>query len=174
MLERLKFFDALLDYLKEPTEDKIPQLSRLLCQSEENQKAYWRGEGYLKDRIGAKLAALVNQDRDAWAKFLFGLGDDLPEFKALSPFKDQMIILVDYGCGFVQFFGPDLTSLIDRIIESKNMLTYDADDYLVLLPEIKPEDCDVIWVNCGISGKDGPRPASSQRSEFVLDPDDFI
>lgn len=128
-------------------------------------RGYWGGRTSLSKDIEKRLRSLKRGNKQEWARFLslvmrydISYRHLFEEFKAISPFKDKLLVHVDYGCGFVHF-GGEIEAFFAKIIrEHAGWKTYDADDYFVALPmpEIN-EDTEVIWLHCGILGVKGPR-----------------
>ena len=127
------------------------------------------------EKAGAFLENLQKGDKQTWTWTFAMLRDSQHDFtimKALSPFKDQTLIVVDYGCGFVSLHG-DIQPLLDSIIHGdNNMKIYDADKYLVALPKIVAAGSEVHWQGCGASGpgipEDRPRLAHSTSMTRTL------
>jgi len=152
-------------------------------------RGYWGGQTSISENIEKKIKKLKKNDKTEWARLLAMTMTDWPEYygglKKLSPFKEKYLHLVDYGNGFMDVYAVPRAPFklgngtINRIIASKNMKIYDADDYLIAiskstnpceLADLADSDnhrrydqilqtIDVIWLRCGIVGINGPRPA---------------
>lgn len=123
----------------------------------------YENEVHFEGRINLIIDGLLGHSKEAWAKFLFVLQDDsdFQRFKKLSPFADQLIVAVDYGIGFVHLHG-DVENFLSSVIGGeKKLMTYDADDYLVVLPRPDTKKAEVFWVGNGCSDVSGPRPKGS-------------
>jgi hypothetical protein len=159
-----EYLESIRVFLGDPTDENRQKALLGAKNTDAVPSGYFGGRTELESKAEALLADLQGGDKSAWAKFLFSLKDsrDFRIFKEISPWKDQLLIAVDYGCGFVHFHG-DIEPFMRSIINGKDMRTYDADDYLVVLPKIAVEETEVFWVRCGASGPgiptDRPRPA---------------
>jgi hypothetical protein len=115
-----------------------------------------------QDRSNNLMDGLKAGDKQVWAKFLFSLRSDyrFQEFKEFSPFAGKLLFAVEYGCGFVTLKG-DTDAFFHRIIaEEKGWKTFDADDYLIALPDLDTSKAEVIWVS-GRPAAKGPRSANA-------------
>lgn len=169
--ERARNFDAYLksvkEYLENPTTENLAKALEAAENMDSVRGGYWSGKTNLRKNAEASLAELRANDKKAWTKFLAMLLENehpmLQEFKSMSPFKDKMLIFVDYGCGFVHLKG-ELQSMLDQYIrQNKNLRIYDGDKYLVALPMPDLEKTEVEWVHCGYLGAKGPRKADENK-----------
>lgn len=159
---RDSFEEGLITYLTEPNETNWSEVIDRAKWTDGIPGGYWNSQTRLSEGIEELLEKLSSADRTAWAQLLKGLMErrstNYKRMKVLSPFKDQLLVIVDYGMGFVNLKG-DLDSLFLRIIDGQNLRTYDCDTYLVALPQPEENEAEVIWVECGIVGQNEPRPA---------------
>ncbi|MDD5099120.1 MAG: hypothetical protein PHP35_02150 [Candidatus Colwellbacteria bacterium] len=164
-----KYLEAVCYFLKDQTDDNKRIAVEAARGADEVPKGFFGGQTSLAKNIEELLEKLASGDKQAWAKFLFGLGETGHDFhilKSLSPFAGKLLISVDYGCGFANFRG-EVESLIFSIIhEGKGWKTYDADDYLIALPMPNTAEAEVFWIQCGIFGPEIPvdRPRSANKS----------
>ncbi|MEK7646846.1 MAG: hypothetical protein AAB378_00540 [Patescibacteria group bacterium] len=169
--ERDRHFDAYLksvkEYLENPKTENLVKVLEAAENTDNVHGGYWGGTTNLRKYVEKLLAQLRANDKEAWTKFLsMLLANKHPifqEFKAMSPFKDKLLILVDYGCGFVTM-KSELQNMLDECIsQGKNLKTYDADKYLVALPMPDLGKAEVKWLHCGYLGAKGPRKADEKR-----------
>lgn len=150
------FLKALKAYLKEPTPDNRGEVVRLAQETDEVVGGYFGGRTRLAEDIEKKLDLLSGGDRAAWAKFLFSLHDtrDFKDLKKLSPFAGKLLVVADYGIGFVTFRG-DVENFVDSIIQGdKGWRIYDADKYVVVMDQPDRSKAEVFWVGDGRGRKD--------------------
>jgi len=153
-----QYLESLRAYLLEPTEENMNKVIEKASDTDDVPRGYFGNRTSMTNNLRTKIELLGSGDKEAWAKFLFGLdGNDFRVFKLLSPFAKKLLIAVDYGIGFVNFHG-DVESLINQIIRNgKGWKTYDTDNYLVAFDQPEIDDAEVFWINCGILGINGPR-----------------
>jgi hypothetical protein len=157
--------DAVEEFLKNPNEESAQVVVRAVRRSECLPSDYNNERKEFAEQVPEFLAKLRNEDRQAWAKFLFSLKSrhEFQRFKKLSPLASQLVVAVDYGCGFVTFHGDIEPFFASIIKDTKNYLTYDGDDFLVVLPQPDTSKSEVFWVGSGTSrGANGPRPADTE------------
>lgn len=86
------------------------------------------------------LNRLIAQDREEWTRLLYEVvgdkGLNFEAFKKASPFRDQMLVLVDYGHGFVSF-GGELEKVISSLLKEKGHKSYGGQKYILVLPPIE-------------------------------------
>ncbi|MFH1978986.1 MAG: hypothetical protein ABII97_01185 [Patescibacteria group bacterium] len=156
------FLGVLTDYLEKKPDDR--KLLGQVVEAAENTDAvrggYWGGQTRLSMGIKEKVKLLREGDRTEWAKLLAQTVSDpsiYQRLKVISPFPDALLVHVDYGCGFVTIKG-ELEKFFTKLIrDQKGWKTYDADKYAVILPLPETENVEIIWLDCGIGGVDGPR-----------------
>src|SRR4030042_4846610 len=136
------FIDLLIEFLKNPAEDtlqKAIKASRSVA-ADRISGAYWGNGSFLKSEVEVeeRLKKLVAGDEDAWLATLAMVAGEkmrLADLKALSPFKDFIFILVNYGDGFVALEGA-IKSLVSSFIgEGMGWQTYRGVKYAVALPK---------------------------------------
>lgn len=124
-------------------------------------RGYHSGSTAVSRSVMGNLLKLKDGDKNAWVTLLAEVMDAefFSEFKALSPFAANIILRVEYGCGFSNL-PPGLEELMRHVIDKEhNMKVRDGDDYLVILPPIDAKEVGVHWLKCGILGQKGPRKA---------------
>ena len=160
-----EYLRAMVDFIKEPnaTNEKAV-LDAAEC-TDGVRGGYFSSSTRISSGLANELKQLQAGDRDAWARLLSSVARDPHDFKLrkeVSPFAQEVFIIVDYGRGFVSLHG-DLQQILDSIISANNMRTYDCDTYAVTLPILPTEGTTVHWLGCGSSGPDiptdRPRPA---------------
>jgi len=158
-----EFIGKLTEYLKNNNEETFEELETLAARLDSVPRGYWNGQTTILEGLPKFVASLKDNDEKVWGSLLISLSNDweysrlYKELKELSPFKDKILISVNYGCGFVNFRG-DLESVCNRIISKENnMRTYDADHYLLVLPEESFKNVKVLWQGCGIMSPDVPK-----------------
>jgi len=114
---------------------------------------YFSGPVDLESEIEEVIEGIKNRDKQIWAKVLwkaFGYYN-YRSLAKLSPFRDEVIVRVDYGVGFASYESyPDSLlpkSIIDNAIKDKDWVTYDCDDYLVVFDGNEVDE--VYWIRCG-------------------------
>lgn len=182
------FLTALQNWLADSNKKNFKKVIEAAKKTDAVRRGYWDGQTSISVDIEERLKKLKNGDMAAWAKVLSWIINDnqgyFLELKKFSPFNDKLLFMVNYGHGFMDVHAepgaPFKLSnwVINRIIASKNMKTYDADDYLIALDKrINPyklcdladsdnqrkydqilQTIDVIWLSCGIFEINGPRP----------------
>lgn len=184
-----RFLVALQNWLCDSSKKDYKKVVEAAKSTDAVRRGYWGGETSISVNIEERLKKLKNGNKNEWAKVLSwiinGHWREFHELKKFSPFNDKLLFMVDYGSGFMDVHAePDAPFklsnwVINRIVASKNMKTYDCDDYLIALDKrVNPyeladltdsdnrekhdqilQTIDVIWLSCGIVGITGPRPA---------------
>ena len=161
----MSYLDTIRVFLAKPTKKNRQAVSKVALNTDQVQRGYFSDRTSLAEQVDVLLSGLKSGDKRIWAKFLFSLRDnwEFQKFKKLSPFTGQLLISVDYGCGFVNFHGDLEHFIADIIAKGKGWKTYDADDYVVVLPMPNTKRAKVFWIRCGISGPGIPidHPRSS-------------
>lgn len=173
------FLEVLADFLLEqPSQEGYKLLERAAASVDGVPRGLMSG----RTSLSAGLAVMVNELRigneKTWAKLLLSAAGGYPtktfkRLKEISPFRDRILISVDYGLGFVHI-GGELESFLANFIGNVNGLkTYNADSYLVAIGKIDRgvlENAKLVWLGCGISGIKGPR--SAKESSYQISDDD--
>ncbi|MBI2446603.1 MAG: hypothetical protein HYV51_02155 [Parcubacteria group bacterium] len=159
-----KFLITVKNYIESVSQDTFTAAIKAAEAVDEVRGGYWGGKTNLKKSAENYLTKLTAKDetirKSEWAKFLFEIRDSyyFRALKKISPFADCLLINIDYGYGFVTIRG--LGGFFDKLIREAGMQTYDCDKYLIVMPEIKVNTSEVYWVDCGVSGVNGPRKPS--------------
>ncbi|MDP3052971.1 MAG: hypothetical protein Q8N22_03440 [bacterium] len=109
---------------------------------------YFSGPVDFISGLSETLRNLKNGDKETWAKLLFRFWESCYFFElyGLSPWNGKTLIRVDYGMHFVNVkshpAGWIAEEVINKIISEKDWLTYDGDDYLIVLGEPR----EAFWV----------------------------
>ncbi|MFA5176350.1 MAG: hypothetical protein WC413_03790 [Candidatus Nanoarchaeia archaeon] len=138
------------------------------------------GDGYFGSKTNLSknlkdfIKKLEENDKETWLKFLVHLPecDWSPEhggvkeyykmFKEISAFKNDALIKIDYGSGFVDIELKDL----EEIMKKHNSCTMDCDKYILVLPLKSLEDINVLWAGNGTryQDKDGKWVSQGPRN----------
>ncbi|MDP3730931.1 MAG: hypothetical protein Q8R34_00290 [bacterium] len=159
-----EFLCRLADYIENPIEENLTVLKSAGEQTDGVPRGLVSGRTDISSGIEDLLKALFENDERIWGKLLLNAHGGYPEegfrkLKRLSPFKDKIIVEVDYGIGFVSLSG-EFQNLIDKVIGgAHNMKTYDGDSYMLAIPNDVLKDANVVWLKCGIGGVKGSRKA---------------
>lgn len=155
----LSFLDALCVFLRDPTESNKDEAISKAQLTDQVPTGFFGGRTSLSSNISVTLDSLRDGDKQVWAKLLFSLAEhSFQKMKVHSPFANQLLVVVDYGVGFVTLRGDVQAFLAKLIGTGKGWKTYDCDKYLVALPSPDPEKAEVFWVDC--HGQKGPRTAT--------------
>lgn len=166
-----KFVRAALEYIQKPARRNLKASLKAAGETDSVVGGYWsKAATNLLEGLENRLRKLSKGDKEEWARFLWLVQDELnfKEIKALSPFKNQLTIFVDYGHGFVHNRVAGLQDALNRIIREKYGWTiYDCDKYVVVLPNLSTEkiegEAEVFWISCGIRGVSGPRTVDKKK-----------
>lgn len=163
------FHDILAKYLKgfvsiKAVEDAADAIDAI-------RGGYWSGQTNVADGVRQLVEGLKSGDRRIWLGLLRqsykGYFDPVySELKKLSPFKDKVLIGVDYGRGFSRT-GFEIEDVMASIISSSDMKTYDCDDYVVVLDKEIFSKAVAEWI--GHFNYDGPRPANWKAKNREVD-----
>lgn len=132
--------ENLLNYLKEPSDESHQQIVEAAKNTDSVGQGFWGGRTDFSNGLEERLQKLREGDKTVWAKTLVEVSTNnnrmYPKFKQLSPFKDQVLLFIDYGCGHharakILEFGEDE---IAKKIQDENFMTHDCDKYILALP----------------------------------------
>ena len=84
------------------------------------------------------------------------------ELKSLTPFKDSLIIVADYGMDCLRVPVYDVEEFVAKAVKIKGLKIGDCDKYLVVLQEANPEHAYVEWID-NSNGTKGPRKEESNE-----------
>jgi hypothetical protein len=158
------FLDCLVGYLEKQIGENLVAVKKAAAATDAVPRGLMSGRTNLSDGLDGLLEKLLEKDERMRGKLLFSAHNIYPptafeKLKGLSPFKNRLLVWVDYGIGFVNLRG-ELQGLIDKAIaRGRNMKIYDADKYLLTLPESVLNRTEVIWLDCGYLGIKEPRKA---------------
>ncbi|MBM3255915.1 MAG: hypothetical protein FJZ04_00365 [Candidatus Moranbacteria bacterium] len=154
-----KYLYAIEVFLEEPTNNNRRRVAELARETDSVRGGYMSGITNLQENLEETLNGLMKGNKEVWVKFLSTMRnapDLFKRFKSISPFPDKLFILVDYGCGFVNFYG-ELEEFVRSLIEnSKGWQTYDGDKYALVLDMPAIESPGIYWLSH--FGATGPRP----------------
>lgn len=157
------FLDVLALYIENQTPENFNELKSAAKAVDDVPRGLISGPTKLAEGLDDMVGKLIERDKKTWGKLLLGSMGLYPKntykkLKNLSPFAGQLLIGVDYGLRFVTLDGEELQEFLDHLIGNrKNLKIYDADKYLVTLPESIIERAEVTWLRCGIYGIKEPR-----------------
>lgn len=163
-----KFLEKITQYLSCPTDNAKTEVLEFAKEVDDVPYGYFGGGTEIASFVEKNIDRLKNKNPKAWVKLL-GIAISTQyyrQLKELSPFKDKIMLVVDYGCGFVNFEG-EIENAISKILTLKGYKTYDCDKYAVFIPEEAFKNADVQWINCGILGVKGPRIYNKERRKFI-------
>jgi hypothetical protein len=134
-------YDALLHFVAQYVGKQTVALKNEIVKiiTESNiPEGYW-GSGLKSGAdVDNKLKLLLYKDEKEWASLLGCLGEDnsanvREELKRLSPFADNLVLHIKYGCGFVTI-GGELQKHIEEVLQRRGLGVYDGQNYVVALP----------------------------------------
>jgi len=149
------YVEALLDHIE--GQASVEQVVQAARQTDGVSGGYWGGRTNLSMTVEDRIEKLRSGDEKEWSRLLEALSREpwsnrYHRAKALSPWRDRLLIHVNYGMGFNTIRCPDL----DAIVARADMKTYDCDHYTIVV-KVTPEEPGVVWTGCGILGQEGPR-----------------
>lgn len=161
------FLKAVVKFIENQTPENLTLLTRAAEAVDGVPRGLLSGTTKLAKGLQALIDGLIVKDPKVWGNLLLTAVGDLPDktykkLKALSPFAGKVLIGVDYGIGFVHLNG-EIQSVLDQIIcNRENLKVYDADHYIVAIPESALADAQVTWLRCGIYQVKEPRKARAK------------
>ena len=161
------YFTLLHDYLKSRSETDLAKLHDAAESVDSVSRGLITSRTSHSKRLSERIKALQSDDRHEWALVLRTCMDDVTLFqklKELSPFAHTTIIFVNYGHGFVTIEG-ELKKVLTNLIREHDLETYDCDEYLVSIPQIKKRTTQIEWISCGILGQREPRTAKGKNNK---------
>ena len=150
------FLKVLADYLESPEDNLLANLEKAAEDTDSVIRGLYSRPTSLVRGLQETVQELRAGDKRKWASLLTSIDQTTSAYeklKRLSPFKDMILLVVDYGRGFVTMRSED----VHRLIREGDYLTFDSDSYLVAFPRGIRDKIDVVWTGCGIRGQDGPR-----------------
>lgn len=156
------FLNLLARYLKKEAEDEklLNQVIKAAEKTDAVKGGYFGSQTHFSKGLKERIHLLKKDDEAEWVKLL--IQGDLEKslyrrLKAISPFPNSILILVDYTRNAIYLNG-EIGEFITEIIEKNaGYKTYDCDRYAVILPKPEIKKAKVIWRSCGIMGIGGPR-----------------
>ena len=158
------FLKAVARFIENQTPDNLKLLTGAAEAVDDVPRGLMSGTTNLAKGLQSLIDGLVGNDPKVWGNLLLTAAEDprdktYKKLKALSPFAGKILIQVDYGIGFVTLRG-EIQSVLDQIIcNGSNLKVYDADDYLVAIPEFAFVNAQVTWLRCGYYQIKEPRKA---------------
>ena len=135
----VSYLNLILRWLKKPTDKDLKKLatqglstSRTLFGFDDEDE-----DAHILANIQSRMSLLRDGDKQVWARFLTGISRDandlFMDFKKLSPFSDEVFVVVDYGLEFVTLRG-EIEPFLEDLIKGKGWKTYDCNTYVALIP----------------------------------------
>jgi len=158
------FLSCLADHLEQSSDEKISRLLKAASETDQVPRGLMSGRTNLSEGLSGLLEKLLAGDEQTWGNLLMTAHGGYPDksfyrLKKVSPFKDKILLKMDYGIGFVSLHG-DFQNFLDKFVGSeKNLKIYDGDSYLVTISKEAFNGAGVVWLKSGISGVKGPRKA---------------
>jgi hypothetical protein len=88
------------------------------------------------------LKKLVSQDEKEWTLLLYEIMRDADldseVFRRISPFRHQMLVLLDYGRGFFSF-DDGVRKFVNSLVRHKGHAVNDGQQYLLTFPPINTD-----------------------------------
>jgi hypothetical protein len=149
------FYMRFILALKEKCVTRADVITKLVDDADQG-RMFRRQDDTLK-KIQDLAASLVgkgkNKDERAWAQFIHKAMDALhhrdPKYiqalLKLSPFKKSAPMRVKYGYGFVNL-GGYIEAAIAQRLNKEGKATYNADDYLVFIPQSVIDQVKIVWL----------------------------
>lgn len=158
------FLKILVSYLENQTEENFKRLKSTAESVDGVPRGLMTGQTSFAKGLDQVVARLIENDPRIWGRLLLTAVNSYPNkvykrLKKLSPFAGKILIEVDYGIGFVNLRG-EIQPVLDQIIGTRdNLKVYDADRYLVIIPESALAEAEVNWLRCGYYQIKEPRKA---------------
>lgn len=170
--ERYEYFlKVLAEFLEKSDAPSCPALEAAAKDLDRVPRGLITGRTNISAGLSVMVKKLREGDERTWGGLLLSAVSNYPRdvfnrLKAISPFKDKVLISVDYGCGFVTLEGEFESFLAEFIAKDNGLKVYDADDYLVAVDKDVLKNAKLVWLRCGIGGVKGPRKANEPSSNF--------
>jgi hypothetical protein len=142
------FLEKLTEYLSKPTKAAQEVVLKYAQDTDAVTGGYWTGKTNLASFVQDNLEGLVQQDKKAWAKILKMVLDSpfYYQLKDMSPFRSKVMLIIDYGIGFVTF-GGEIEDWAYRLLRQEGHKTYEGDTYAVFIPEEALAGCEIAHLN---------------------------
>ena len=129
------FIEALAEYLSNPTDEGRQKVFACAEDVDNLRRGYWTSKTNLHSYIEKNLDNLIVGDKEAWMSLLFRFTGyrKYKKLKELSPFKDTILLIADYGYGFVTFEG-EIESEIYTALRDRGYKAYHGEAYIIVLP----------------------------------------
>lgn len=131
-----RFIEALAEYLSNPTDEGRQKVFACADDVDNLRRGYWTSKTNLHSYIEKNLDNLIVGDKEAWMLLLFRFMGyrKYKKLKELSPFKDNILLIADYGYGFVTFEG-EIESEIYTALRDRGCKAYNGETYIIVLPD---------------------------------------
>ena len=146
------FLEVVADYIESPSKENFDRVAGYGYEAAGFIYGYNARKQLLVVDLKEVLDKLSHGDERQWGRIL-QLAEGSPHhygrLKSISPYADKLLVVVDYGSGFVSLHG-DIQAFFDGVIaEGKNWKTYDCDKYMVVLDKPDPDKTEVVWLDSG-------------------------
>lgn len=139
-----KALEQLVEYLLNPSDEAKSALLEIAKKADGVEGGYWGSRTRLLPFLRKNLDKLLSKDETVWTTLLL-MAYGFPQFtrlKKLSPIKEKVMLVADYGYGFVDFIG-EFEDAISDLISRRGYPTYNGKGYLILLPKEALENASV-------------------------------
>jgi len=140
----------LVDYLKKPSINNLAAVLAYAEQIDSMRGGYWSGKTSLSTGILSEksIEKLRNGDKELWAKLLrFSFGYNVyDKLKALSPFHNKILVVVDYGWRGARptTIEGEAVGALSKVIEDNGLPINDCQKYMLAFPQLNSSDIEVL------------------------------
>lgn len=131
-----RYLAALADWYVLRTDESLVALRAAAEATDSIRGGYSTGSTKLAARLDRLLQSLAEGNLTAWGRLLLGAASYLEvseRLRSLSPFGDRILVLADYGLGFVHLRGEIEAAVAAKIREAGGS-PYAGEDYIIALP----------------------------------------
>lgn len=146
---KYKFYELMLEYLRGKKTKAQRSKIKATAKKADEVIGGWSDKTNLSEDLDEEIEKLSIGDKNQWAELLSRVmeSDLFAKFKALSPFKDSLIVQVDID-STISVEG-EIKRLLYEIIKKNK---YEpgkslAGTYVLVLPELKEKDCEIIFTS---------------------------
>lgn len=140
-----KALERLVEYLVNPSDEAKSVLFETAKKADDIEGGYWGSKTRLLPFLRKNLGKLLSKDETVWATLLL-MAYGFPRFtrlKKISPIREKVMLVADYGYGFVNFIG-EFEDAISDLISRHGYPTYQGKGYLILLPQAALKNANVV------------------------------
>lgn len=166
----LDYLDCLIGYLQDSGKVPYEQVEEAAKSTDSVLGGSCGGRTGLQEGLKEKVEALKQGDKEEWAKLLYHLDNNEPQYQGLvdlSPFTGKTLLKASYRGAHLHLDLSSLNETITKRLDELNLKIKDSDDYLLVLgiPKEVIENAEVHWAHCGILGVKGPRDRKGNPKE---------